>query len=153
MYGHHGRHRMRHLRGSRHSLQRRLFVWFGVTIVLTGLVVGVVFALLGPGGPHLRRDLPALEELVVGQLATVWDRPPERHALLERLAQALDMDVALEDARGTLVDGAGGPCRHSRIEVPVRSGDRVLGVARACPRHRPMSAVAFVAATSDSTPR
>ncbi|HVJ20991.1 MAG TPA: hypothetical protein VM686_36525, partial [Polyangiaceae bacterium] len=73
------RHRFRHagrpgalLRHGRRSLQRRIFLWFGMTIVVTGFVIGGVVALLGPGGDRWRANVRGAEELVSDEFAAVW---------------------------------------------------------------------------------
>ncbi|HEV8245183.1 MAG TPA: hypothetical protein VGP93_05420, partial [Polyangiaceae bacterium] len=85
------------LRRNRRSLQRRLFVWFGVTIVATLLAVGAVFGFLGPGSARWRANLEGAEQLLGDEFANVWAEPQKRQALAERIARAFDIDITLED--------------------------------------------------------
>lgn len=124
-------------RGPRHSLQRRLFVWFGVTIALTGLVVAGVFATFGPSGARWMQEAEVARDLVSEQFASVWQRPAERHALTERLGRAFDAAITLEGPDGAVIDRIGEPCTRPRYQVTVRSADVVLGTVRGCPRHHP----------------
>lgn len=136
MCGHH-HHRFSHWRGPRHSLQRRLFVWFGVTIALTALVVGAVFATFGPSGTRWMQEAEVARDLVSEQFASVWQHPTERHALVERLGRAFDAAITLEGPDGVIIDEIGGPCFRARYEVTVRSAGVVLGTVRGCPKHHP----------------
>jgi two-component system, OmpR family, sensor kinase len=116
----------------RARLRRRLFVWFGVSILTTGLVVGMVMNLVG-GGPAWRQEAERARTFVSNRLAEVWDDPTHRDALVRSVAKDLDVDVELLDAQGTPLVRTGGPCPpYAELSVPVmREGVR-LGTARAC---------------------
>ena len=125
----------------RASLRRRLFVWFGVSILLTSLVVGTVTSLMGGlmGGPSWREEAERLRTFVGNRFAEVWDEPARRDALARSIAEELRLEVELRDASGAVLVSTGGPC-PSRLELsaPVERESKRLGTAQACyGRHRP----------------
>jgi two-component system, OmpR family, sensor kinase len=117
----------RHGRG---GLRSRIFHWFGVAIVSTGLVVALVFHLLGDGGSWARQRDGALR-FVGEQLARSWDDAPARAELVASLGRDLDLDLALRDAAGEVV-GRAGSCEHPSFTVPVPG----RGVLDVCVPHR-----------------
>ncbi|MGZ3461623.1 MAG: two-component sensor histidine kinase, partial [Archangium sp.] len=80
----------------RANLRRRLFAWFGISILTTGLVVGTVMNLLG--GPSWRQESERAHTFVSHRLAEVWDDPTRRDALVRSVSQDLGVDVELRDA-------------------------------------------------------
>ncbi len=139
----HGFHRFRQ---GRRSLQRRLFLWFGMTIVATGLLVGLVVGVLGPGGGRWRANMRGAEEFLSDEFAAVWHSPAERDALAQRLSRAFDADITLEDPGGKLLTQIGGQCPQSYYQLEVRQQGRLLGRARACDIHPPHAPGVFFAA-------
>ncbi len=123
----------------RRSLQRRLFLWFGITIVMTVLVVGGVFALFGPGSTRWQANVKGAESLVSQEFARVWGDAAERRGLAERAANAFDVNITLEDQRGAILTQVGEACRHTPYSVTVKDGNRMLGTVRVCgkPPHGP----------------
>lgn len=123
----------------RARLRRRLFAWFGVSILTTGLVVGMVMNLVG-GGPAWRQETERARTFVSNRLAEVWDDPAHRDALVRSVAKDLNLDVELEDAQGTPLVRTGEPCPpYAELSVPVVREGVKLGTARACygpSRHR-----------------
>lgn len=122
----------------RSRLHRRLFVWFGLTIVLTGFLVALVSFLVNEWyGPSWRQEVHRVESFVSNRFARVWDQPAERDALAEELARDLELGVRLEDAKGQELLAYGPRCRH-QLSVRVRRDGAVLGEAFFCAaRHRP----------------
>ncbi|MFL5354620.1 ATP-binding protein [Archangium sp.] len=115
----------------RARLRRRLFAWFGVSILTTGLVVGLVMNLLG--GPAWRQEADRARTFVSNRLAEVWDDPVHRDALVRSVAKDLDVEVELLDAQGTPLVRTGGPCPpYAELSVPVEREGVRLGTARAC---------------------
>ena len=88
----------------RASLRRRLFVWFGVSIFVTFLVVGSVMSVVGglTGGPSWRQETERLRDFVSHRFAEVWDEPARREALARAVAEDLRVDVELRDASGAV---------------------------------------------------
>ena len=123
----------------RTRLHRRLFFWFGATIVLTGIVVAAVVALLGPGGWQWQEEVSRFRELGRAEFARTWERPEDRRALTNAVAHAFRADVTVEDANGRVLEQVGERCRHG-YELDVRRGDALLGTVRGCAeprRHAP----------------
>jgi two-component system, OmpR family, sensor kinase len=128
----------RHLEGpspwhrwrARMRLQRRLFLWFGASIFVTGLVVSLVFAVLGKlegsGPPRWQ----GATELLSWQAAQVWDRPVDRAAWAAHLAEGLGWSVQLEDAEHHPVGAAGPPPRRTQLLAPVTVGGSLAGWVR-----------------------
>jgi len=133
----------------RTRLHRRLFLWFGATIAFTGLVVGAVVMLLGPGGWQWSEEVGRFRELGRGEFARAWDRPDDRRALTNAVAHAFRADVTVLDASGRVLEQVGELCRHG-VELEVRRGETALGTVRGCapPRKHPRGTflVGFVAA-------
>jgi two-component system OmpR family sensor kinase len=133
-HGPHGRHFERHAHFGlppRARLQRRLFLWFGATILFTGLVVGAVVGVFGPGG-HFREDLGRVEALAVAEFARAWPRPSERRDLTHSVARALNADVTLLDTSGAVVEQAGAPCPRGTTVLDVGGPSGALGTVHAC---------------------
>lgn len=114
----------------RARLRRRIFVWFGLSILVTGLMVATVMNLMG--GSNWRQEMEKARTFASNRFAEVWDMPERRDALVQGLARDLDVDVELRDASGALLLRAGEPCEKPDLTVPVvREGTR-LGSAHAC---------------------
>ncbi|WP_407653819.1 sensor histidine kinase [Archangium lipolyticum] len=119
----------------RAHLRRRLFVWFGVSIFITVLVVGTVMSVMGGlmGGSPWHQETERVRTFVSHQLAAVWDEPARRDALVRSVTRDLGFDVELRDASGALLVRTGGPCSpHSELTVPVEREGVKLGTAKAC---------------------
>ncbi|HEX7600117.1 MAG TPA: hypothetical protein VF316_00880, partial [Polyangiaceae bacterium] len=80
----------------RWRLQRRIFAWFGATILVTALTIGLLSRI---NGGNYRREMGRVESLLGDRFAAVWDRPAERDELGRAVARELDVDVTLADAR------------------------------------------------------
>jgi signal transduction histidine kinase len=130
------RARLEHYRSMllpRRTLQRRLFVWFGITIVATVLAVAMVFGLLGPSSVTFRNRMEAVGRLISEQFQGVWAEPAERHALAERFSRALEIGVTVEAPDGRVLDHVGPECKHrSYAVIDVKDGGRLLGRVRGC---------------------
>ena len=122
----------------RARLRRRLFVWFGVSILTTGLVVTTVMSVMGGlmGDGPWHQEMARARTFVGNRLAEVWDEPLRRDALVRSVSEDLLIDVELLDASGALLVRAGSPCPpQSEMAMPVERGGVTLGTARACYRH------------------
>jgi signal transduction histidine kinase len=125
----------------RARLHRRIFMWFGMTIVSTGIAVGVVMAILG-GSEHggWRRDVDRATAFAGGRFERVWDRPVERDELAASMAQDLDVDVRVVDPRGaTLAQHGQSGCKHP-WRVPVTREGAALGSVEVCAERHHMFA-------------
>jgi two-component system OmpR family sensor kinase len=151
-HGHgHGRWR-RGYRGA--PLHRRLFFWFGISILLMGAVAAGVMALFGAreGGNELARA----KAFASGRFAIVWHDAAARSELVGAIARDLDVGVELSDPTGHLLERAGPSCRGEdvlTIEV-TNAGGAALGTAHLCAnehsrshRHPFFAAIAAAGAT------
>ncbi|MBK9002109.1 MAG: HAMP domain-containing histidine kinase [Myxococcales bacterium] len=125
------------MRGVRHyvrsRLHRRLFLWFGASIFVTGLVVAAAaHLLLGGADGGWRRTVERGRSFIGNQLAESWDDPARRDALARSVVRDLGMSIVLEDARGELIGAYGEPCPRPDVEAPVRRQERLLGNAKLC---------------------
>jgi len=127
-------HRQRIHRRWRHKkkLQRRIFLWFGLSIVFTALAVVMVFRLLSPT-ERLQRDAEGFQHFTSNRVAAVWNDAPAREAMLRDMHADLNFDVSLFDATGALISRHGGMCEEPWIQLPIRAEDgAMLGSMEAC---------------------
>jgi two-component system OmpR family sensor kinase len=121
-----------------------LFLWFGATIVLTGLVVGAVVALFGPGGSEWQDNVGRFRELGRTEFSRSWDRPEDRKALTNAVAHAFRANVTVEDASGRIIEQVGERCEGG-YELDVSRGGTLLGVVHGCLEpHRHPRGIFFV---------
>ncbi len=114
----------------RARLHRRLFLWFGLSILATGAVVATVMSLVG--GSTWKQEGVRVRTFVAHQFSVVWDEPARRDALVRSIATDLDVGVELHDTSGALLVRAGAPCRRAELDLPVERDGVRLGVMRAC---------------------
>jgi signal transduction histidine kinase len=122
----------------RARLHRRLFLWFGASIVMTGATVVVVLSLFFPAERDPREPYMRFQTFVGNRFAEVWDAPERRRSLAAAVADELDVGVRLEDPSGIPM-GEFGPIRcegatHFLAPV-VRSDGSLGGHVAICSRH------------------
>ena len=122
----------------RAGLHRRLFFWFGASILLSGLVVTLVMGFVGGmAEPIWRRDLGGALSLAAGRFERVWDVPAERDELARSVARELRVDLVLKDAGDRTLAAYGRPCWRPAFSIPVLRDGAPLGTVRVCvERHR-----------------
>ena len=120
----------------RARLQRRLFRWFGVTIVVTCLVAGLIVGLFGPAS-HFREDFGRVETLAGAEFARAWPNASDRRALAHNIARTFRADVTTTDAAGHVLENTGRPCLDGQYSLRVDGDSGVLGYVHGClpPRH------------------
>jgi len=111
-------------------LHRRIFFWFGAAIVFAGLAGFGVTAVLG--GSARMRDAEALRTFAEHRFVDAWDDAARRHALAAELSRALDVDVAVRDADGVVIDKVGGACMRPDIRLEPTRDDAALGRVDLC---------------------
>ncbi|MGZ5958733.1 MAG: HAMP domain-containing sensor histidine kinase [Myxococcaceae bacterium] len=119
---------------SRARLQRRLFVWFGISILVTAFVVSAVTSgmeRLRPAGG--RAQWEGVQALIGAQAARVWNDAPARDAWASELAQQLGWAVELEDARGQVLGHFGPPTQRWVGRAPVLEHGSPVGTVRVQP--------------------
>ncbi|MFL5344205.1 MAG: ATP-binding protein [Hyalangium sp.] len=112
-------------------LHRRIFLWFGLSILVTGIVVATVMNLMG--GSAWRQQMDKARNFTSNRFAEVWDSPQRREELVRGISRDLDVDVELHDAAGALLVRAGNACEAPDFTVPVVKEGIVLGSVQACP--------------------
>ncbi|MFO0550714.1 MAG: HAMP domain-containing sensor histidine kinase [Polyangiaceae bacterium] len=125
------------LKRCRHAvapLHRRIFLWFGLTII-TSTVVGFSVANL-IGGTEWHRPIEGAKEITARRFAEGWDDPARVHALAEELHDEMGWAVLVRDERGTVLESIGPSCdRPSAKLYPKRDG-RELGQVELCQTNR-----------------
>ena len=103
-------------------LHRRIFAWFGLSIIVTIASVAGLVAMSSKRAPW-KQDIARAERFLGNQLAPVWQTPKERDRLLAGMARDFDATVIAYDATGQRIGGRGDECRHPtlRIAVPASS--------------------------------
>ena len=132
---------MRHLRHHhrwhrRHDfrLQRALFWWFGVTILMTCVVSFGVMRLVSPDMHSWRRDADRLQHFAADRFAKVWDDAPARLELATAVSQAFDAAVRVEDVNGQELASVGGECLKDAVTIRVERAGQALGTVHGCLR-------------------
>jgi len=119
---------------NRARMQRRLFVWFGVSILVTAFVVTAVTAVMERvHGPSARAQWDNVQALIGAQAVRVWSDPRERSAWASELSQQLGWTVQLEDASGKEVGRFGPPALHWMASAPVVRDGAVVGTVHVQP--------------------
>ncbi|HEX8698750.1 MAG TPA: ATP-binding protein [Myxococcaceae bacterium] len=134
MHPHHRPHnawRMTRLgRYIRARLHRRIFIWFGLSILVTGLVVSTVTNLAG--GSTWRQEMKKAHVFASNRFAEVWDVPERRDALVQGISRDLDVDMEVLDASGALLARTGEACEEPDLSIPVVREGTPLGLVKAC---------------------
>src|SRR5262245_41482225 len=120
-HGHHHRHshhppewaqerarkyweRHRYYRRSFGPLRRRMFLWFGLSILLTMIAVaGAMVAVSRPSSDWNKNVIERLRTFAAGRFAAVWDRPQELGDLAQSVSRDLGLDVEIRGADGALL--------------------------------------------------
>ena len=128
----HGWHH-HHLHGRRRhpSLQKRIFFWFGATIVFTGLVVFGLMSALSPMGRWAEQQ-QSISRFVGSRLADSWDEPEERARFVRELSADFHLDATLRDEQSRLLVQEGGECREPWARIPVEREGVRLGTLAIC---------------------
>lgn len=126
----------------RARLHRRIFMWFGASIVMTSAMVWVVLSLFFPDD-HYQEDWERFRSYVGERFADAWDDPAARDRLARETANDLRVDVRLLDAHGVEIAAFGEhPCLSPRfVTAARRDGEPPVGEVWICPsnegQHRP----------------
>ena len=128
------RHHRRWHRRHDFRLQRALFWWFGITILMTCLVSFGVMRLVSPEVHSWRREAERLQNFAGGRFAKVWDDAPARLELATAVAQAFDASLRVVDVNGQQLDAVGGACVDESVSIRVEKDGRALGTVHGCLR-------------------
>ncbi|WP_438019278.1 HAMP domain-containing sensor histidine kinase [Sorangium sp. So ce315] len=115
-------------------LHRRIFMWFGATILITAVAaVATTVAIDRVGNSGWRREHARAQSFVGHQFQRVWGDPVARDALARVIAEDFDTDLELLDATGRRLARYGQPCRAHALVAPVRGEGGPLGTVLLCP--------------------
>lgn len=117
----------------RARLQRRLFVWFGVAILLSGIAFTAVTVLFSTSnGSSWAHEVARARVFMGGRFAEVWEEPRARESLGRAISQDLEVTVMLVDAQGHTLGIYGKPCHRTFFDAPVVRAGRTVGSVRVC---------------------
>lgn len=116
----------------RARLQRRLFMWFGATIFLTGIVIASVMGSMSGGDAGFRRETRRVHAFVAGRFEQVWDSPVSRDELAMAISRDLDITVVLQGPDHTPLVSMGGSCRGHFPTIAVTRAGRAIGHVGVC---------------------
>ena len=116
----------------RARLQRRLFWWFGATILLTVIAVSGTWMATSDGETGFHREMQRVHAFVSGRFARVWDVPAERDELAAAMSRDFDATVILEGADHAPVTSFGAPCHSKAVRLPIERDGHVIGYFAAC---------------------
>lgn len=117
----------------RARLQRRLFLWFGVAILLSGVVFSfVTYVFSASSGSGWTQEVARARVFVGGRFADVWDEPKARESLGRAVSRDLEVTVTLVDSQGEIVGAYGKPCLRTVFEAPVVRAEHTLGSVLVC---------------------
>lgn len=106
----------------RARMHRRIFAWFGASILMSGAAAWVVLSLVAPDDTRWRDDWDRFRSFVGERYADVWDDPAARDRLGTEMASDLRLGVRLLDDRGTTIAAYGErPCEVPGFVSEVRS--------------------------------
>ena len=120
----------------RSKLHRRIFVWFGASIIATGATVWIALALVSP--PSTWHDEVARIRRYVGhQYSRVWDDPIAREEVGRAMSEDLEIGIVLRHPgrEGAVIAQYGPECEDPRhgFEAPVESSrGELLGTVEMC---------------------
>jgi len=138
---------MRFRRFVRARLHRQLFMWLGVTILFTGMVVSGVVSALRPDASSMESDVHRIQRFIGERFQRVWDQPAERHGLAEEIAKAFEVDLTLRDASKIPVEQIGPGCKKPEFTVPILRGTATIGTLEVCiDKRRRVPGLTFVLA-------
>lgn len=119
----------------RSKLHRRIFVWFGASIIATGATVWIALSLASPQTGSWHEEVSRIRRYVGHQYALVWEDPVARETLGRAMASDLEISVTMRDAHDEELAHYGPECvdRHDAFEAPVL-GERgaLLGSIELC---------------------
>jgi two-component system, OmpR family, sensor kinase len=122
----------------RARLQRRLFLWFGATILFTGIAVASVIGASEGGKGKWTRDFDRVRALADDRFGQVWEDAAARDELAQAVSRELEVTVVLEGADGQRVAAFGQDCASRPLTTPVRRDGRIVGAVSFCTdRYRP----------------
>jgi signal transduction histidine kinase len=128
----------------RGRLQRKIFMWFVISIAMTAMVVMLVSyrsgSLYGPGGYERARTF------LTTQFTEVWDQPERRAALATSVNHDLGLSIRLADPNEATILALGSACEKGALTTKIQRDGRSLGSVAVCdePHHGPRFLIPIV---------
>ncbi len=114
----------------RWRLQRRIFAWFGLTILITA-IVGGLFA--RHNSATMKTELQRGQALLVDRFAATWDRPAERDDLARAISRELEVDLRVTDDSGAVLGDYGkDKCVAPVHSIAIQKDGRHYGTVAMC---------------------
>lgn len=120
----------------RSKLHRRIFVWFGASIIATGATVWIALVLVSPPSTW-HQEVERIRSYVGHQYARVWDDPIARDEVGRSMSEDLEIGIVLRrpDREAAVIAQYGPACEDPRhaFEVPVEGASgALLGTIELC---------------------
>jgi len=113
-------------------LQRQLFWWAGITILLTGAVTVGVLHLVARESPFRSGFEKTAMAFVGSRFEDTWDRPEARRSLARELNEKFRAGVTVWDAGGRKLEQFGDGCSRAAPDIRVMRGETELGRVQLC---------------------
>ncbi len=95
-------------------LHRRLFVWFGVALVITMLTAALSMRVLSGPDPSVLHERARVERYVSANFARVWNNPADREWFARELSRDLGVGVTIEDRNGSILNDVSPDAQRTR---------------------------------------
>jgi signal transduction histidine kinase len=117
----------------RGHLHRKIFFWFGISIVMTTMVVLLTSWHFGGSWPYERA-----RTFMAGQFANAWEDTARRQNLATALAHDFEVGVRVADSNDATLATAGPACGEGGA-TPIEKNGQTLGIVHVCQegRHGP----------------
>ncbi len=116
----------------RFRLQRQLFWWAGITILLTGAVTVGVLHLVAEESPFRGGFEEKAMAFLGSRFEDAWERPDARRALSRELAERFQVSVIVSDAEGRTLERHGAGCYYAAPEIDVIRAGHKVGQVQLC---------------------
>ncbi|WP_428268754.1 HAMP domain-containing sensor histidine kinase [Haliangium sp.] len=120
-------------------MHRRIFAWFGASILLAVAAVSGLWRMSDRHAPW-RDDLARAQDFIAHRFGELWTDPSARDAFAHALAQDLEVGVTVLDPGGAVLARAGGDCADEDEQMRVAVRRRAapadpLGAVLMCREH------------------
>lgn len=104
-------------------LHRRIFVWFGGAILMSGAAGFGASVLLG-GAPEWKRVFDGGRMVFANRFAERWEDPQARRALAQEMAEQMQLRVTVRGTNNAVLDSHGGEiCNRNDLSLtPMKDG-------------------------------
>jgi len=113
------------------KLHRRLFFWFGASILVTFMVMGGMMH--GNTNGHSELDSKAISQLLIERVTPVWSDDSKRDAAARELSITFTAPVIMRNANGSTISGDESvTCDAPEHKADIRGSGRIIGQVRVC---------------------